>query len=200
MGRSSGSGGTRRGGGQNRVLNTQAGERVRVKHHMSNIPRGMGGRVICRNRRSKAASGDSSQGWIRGWACIPIKSNISEFILGQAITTKGRLPIIHHGMLPRLRHGQARTQNTKLKGRPGRKGNAQQSEVGPSQHDLGPKRAVVQDLQGREPRGGHSDFHLRGGNETIRPHKEVVRVVSTDRDRGSGAPSVSRAVDAIQAG
>src|SRR5258706_10870014 len=120
----------------------------------------------------------------------PIKRNVSELITRQTITSKGRLPAIQHGPLPRFGHGQARMQYSAFKDRPGGKGNGGRREDGPSRQNLRPERARFQDFQGRKSRGGDSKFHLKGSDEAVRPHKVVGRGVSADRDKGESDPTV----------
>src|SRR5258706_14038936 len=92
---------------QNRKISIQAGERVRVKLHMSDTTRRTGRSVVCGNRRTKTANSEVRQGWIRGQSSRPIKSNVSELISGQTITMKGRLPAIQHGAFPGFIYAQA---------------------------------------------------------------------------------------------
>src|SRR5258706_9620242 len=120
-----GSANTRRGMWQNRGVSRQAREHVRVKHHISDTYSGTGRSVARRDRGTKTATTDARHGRSRGRTSRPVKGNISELISGQTVTTKGRLPAIHHGTLLRFRHGAACTQNARFKGVPGGKGNGQ---------------------------------------------------------------------------
>src|SRR5258706_4753183 len=130
---------------------------------------------------------------------LPVECNISKLITGDAVSPKSGFPVIDQRFFPRFRDRQTRGQNRLLKDSPGRKRDDTRSEPSPGRQDQGPERASVQQFQRRKSGGGHGQFNLRSSNETIRPNKEVVRVVSANRDRRRSAPPILREVNAIQA-
>src|SRR5258706_9734686 len=127
----------------------------------------MGERVVCRNRRIEAAVGEAAQGRSGRWEGVPVEGDVSEVIIGYAITTKGSLPIIQHGSFPGFSHRQARIQNASLKCGPRREVNVRRGKVGPGRQDQVPEQAGVQNCQGREPRGGYIKIYLLGVGEKV---------------------------------